>query len=922
MTKRLFFVLVLALLVVLPGKAVLKEDSIKQTLYVLKGELVSYYTELKKNSSRYNHKRELQRKQMSDFMKRTSQIQLMLYSQKDEYTFDLAYACHEATEMYREYTKRRMPYDQILASTNKEIESYQNLIDALEMLPPILKELPPPSPKMMKYVKEHNGGMNVSDSALQAKRRMPYQLDDEDVKNRAECLRYAKGILRLLNERKATVELESEVYERTSKFLNKINNFAMARYGEIKRNIFVNGGNSYFTTLSRLKLSASNARSDAEDKYRPIGGPDKRMRSQWRGPIVYALSGFILAFLLIAIMLSNIVIRWLVPKRFRTEEFKQKRFYITLVAAVIIFALAINVMRLVMNTDNFWLMASILLIQFAWLIGVILLSLLIRLSGKQIKSGFRVYTPIMLMGFIVITFRIIFIPNNLVSLIFPPILLIFTIWQLIEVRRHNKNIPKSDILYTWVSFVIMSVATIASWAGYNLMAVLVLIWWLFQLTYIQTITCLFDLLGIYEARYLVKKVKGLIPINKKEPGKITKEDVEKAIDKLRNNKGAYIERTWFFDFIYKALVPIIGVLSVLWSIWLTASVFDLSDSLKDVFLVNFIDIPNVIRLSLQSIVMSASLWFLFHYINYLFKALTKRHFKQKTSNAGNRPNITLANNIIAILVWGAYLVIVMIMLKIPAGAIEIISAGLATGVGFAMKDLLENFFYGLSLMTGRVKVGDYIECDGIRGKVESITYQSTQIATIDGSIIAFLNSALFSKNFKNLTKNHNYERVAVPLGVAYGADVNEVREMLLVEVNKLRTKNKDGRDIIHPKMPMSVVFDDFGESSVNLFLIYWVLVEEKLSMTAKVKEVIYNTLNAHKVEIPFPQRDVYIKQIAPVGQPLAATPQPVCRGQQATGTQPQPVANGSAPTNEQQNAPVRKPRRRRKPAGGDATNNQ
>ena len=92
---------------------------------------------------------------------------------------------------------------------------------------------------------------------------------------------------------------------------------------------------------------------------------------------------------------------------------------------------------------------------------------------------------------------------------------------------------------------------------------------------------------------------------------------------------------------------------------------------------------------------------------------------------------------------------------------SIVMAGLATGLGFAMKDLLENFIYGISLMTGRLRVGDYIECDGVQGKVDSINYQSTQIVTLDGSVMAFQNSALFSKNFKNLTRNHGYVLVGV-----------------------------------------------------------------------------------------------------------------------------------------------------------------
>lgn len=164
-------------------------------------------------------------------------------------------------------------------------------------------------------------------------------------------------------------------------------------------------------------------------------------------------------------------------------------------------------------------------------------------------------------------------------------------------------------------------------------------------------------------------------------------------------------------------------------------------------------------------------------------------------------------------------------------------------------------------MTGRVRVGDFIECDGIRGKVDSITYQSTQVVTADGCVIAFLNSSLFSKNFKNITKNHSYEMVSVPVGVAYGANIDQVRTLLTDAVKSLMTQTDDGREVISSKKPISVVFDEFGDNSVNLFVTYWVLVEQKFIMTGRVKEAIYNTLNAHNIEIPFPQRDLHIRSV-------------------------------------------------------------
>jgi small-conductance mechanosensitive channel len=222
----------------------------------------------------------------------------------------------------------------------------------------------------------------------------------------------------------------------------------------------------------------------------------------------------------------------------------------------------------------------------------------------------------------------------------------------------------------------------------------------------------------------------------------------------------------------------------------------------------------------------------------------------------------LARNVIAIVIWGFYIILVLVLLKVPQTGISVVAAGLATGMGFAMKDLLENFFYGISLMSGRLRVGDYIECDGIQGKVESITYQSTQIITLDGSVIAFLNTSLFNKNFKNLTRNHSYELVKIPVGIAYGNNIQQVRKMLLDAIKPLCVVLPDGRDVVNKEKSISVLFSDFGDSSVNLIVAMWILVDQKPTFMAQVKETIYDTLNKNNIEIPFPQHDVYLHTIA------------------------------------------------------------
>lgn len=858
---KLSAVILLCLLFLVPfsAHAVLKESDLSATLAVLRAELFKTCNEQKQNMVRYSTVAEMQHEQMISLMQRSDQIGLMLYSQKQDFTFDMTYACHEATSLYREFNKRSVPYQKILNHINTELNRYNALIASLQTIPPAIQNNqahPQVQVKGGQTTPLLIGPMGNSAKATLEKGKRPFVLSKQGQIDRDSCLSYAIQLRNNLETLKSSIVADNEHYKMTAQKLSKLNDYALQRYTSIQHSIFINGDANYFEILGQFSRYMQMAKDDANEKYDTEkvhdAGKERTVESQWRGPIVVGLASFVFFYILLAALLSNILVRWLVPKRFRTEEFMKKKVCIILFAAMLIFAISIMVCRTFMY-HNFFLMASKLLIEYSWLLCAIFLSLLIRIDGNQIKSGFRIYAPIMLMSFVVITFRIIFIPNNLVSLIFPPILLLFTLWQWRVVVRHNRNIPKSDIFYTWVSLTIMIASTFAAWYGYTLLSVQILIWWMFQLACIQTITGIYDILAVYEERFLVKRIgeykNGMV--------KVAHLNILEAI-RVRHEK--HINKTWFYDFVAMVVVPVLGVFSILLSIWWAADVFDLTATVFDIFMANFLNVPGVVELSLAKIVLVASQYFVFRYLNYLIKALYHKYHKSKIVVNG-QPNFTLANNVIAICVWGLYAIISIRMLKIPSTAISVISAGLATGVGFAMKDLLENFFYGISLMTGRVRVGDFIECDGIRGKVDSITYQSTQVVTADGCVIAFLNSSLFSKNFKNITKNHSYEMVKVPVGIAYGTNVNEVRNYIVEAVKQQAEKAPDGRDILNMEKPVNVVLDEFGDNSVNLFVTYWVLVEQKFAMTGRIKEAIYNTLNAHNIEIPYPQRDLHIRTI-------------------------------------------------------------
>ena len=167
------------------------------------------------------------------------------------------------------------------------------------------------------------------------------------------------------------------------------------------------------------------------EKYRPAPG----MMSQWDVRIIFILFGIIIFYGLISVALNLLTIRvamtYLVKRGlFESikESFMAKRPCIVMAMTIVTFAAILGIIRMIAH-QNFVIMASGLLVEFAWLIGVILISLLLRVGNDQIKSAFRIYSPLMLVGFIVISFRIVLIPNDLVNLIFPPILLLCSLWR-------------------------------------------------------------------------------------------------------------------------------------------------------------------------------------------------------------------------------------------------------------------------------------------------------------------------------------------------------------------------------------------------------------------------------------------------------------------------------------------------------------
>ena len=769
---------------VLPSNAVLKEANLDTTLYMLRTELTNYHIDLEKQNQAAKAQQLAVIQELISIVKQADQNSIMLYSQRNGYIFDMTYACHEATEQFKKFKSKAVPFRQMIKKNNVEVARFDSLINYLY-------------------------GMNTM------------FLSEEAQVNRNVDLTLAVNIRRQLVEKQKQLQAYVQAYDRTDRKLQALNDYANRRYEDIQNSIFNNGGDNYLRILRNFSMNYKEAKTSVAEKYKPVPG----MMSQWDVRIIFILFGIIIFWGLISIFLNLFTIRIVITQLMkhgmfenRKESFMAKRPCLIMAMTVVTFAVILGIVRMAV-TQNFVIMASQLLVEYSWLVGVILVSILLRVDNDKIKNTFRIYSPLMLVGFIVIVFRIILIPNDLVNLIFPPVLLLCALWQWNVIGRKHNQVLRTDKTYAFISLAVFGVSTIFAWTGFTLLAVQLIIWWTMQLTCVLTITCCEGWLSVYAKR-------------------------KKLADKAITDK-------WLYRFIYKVLLPISGVLSFIISIYWAADVFNMSDTTWEIFNKDYIKTSNFTA-SLYSISEVACLYFLFNYLNITSVDFMRHHF-EKADPASAASKIVMFKNVMQVIIWGIWLMIALNVFQVGKSWLLAIFAGLSTGLGFASKDILENIYYGISLMMGRVKVGDYIICDGTRGKVSSISYTSTMLEATDGSVIAFQNSQLFSKNYKNMTKNHGYELDILEVGIAYGSNVKEVKQILIDALMKL--------DCIYQDKGVKVLLKSFDDSCITLRIVVWVNVLTQAIDDATIMECIYDTLNDHNIEIPFPQREITIKQV-------------------------------------------------------------
>lgn len=203
---------------------------------------------------------------------------------------------------------------------------------------------------------------------------------------------------------------------------------------------------------------------------------------------------------------------------------------------------------------------------------------------------------------------------------------------------------------------------------------------------------------------------------------------------------------------------------------------------------------------------------------------------------------------------GLGVVIAIDSMGINLDALFAASAVLAVGIGFGLQSIAQNFVSGVVLLIEQpVRQGDFVKVQNVLGLIDDIGLRATRIITRDEVTLIVPNSQLVNEEVVNLSRPTTNLRVHVTVGVAYGTDVEKIREILL-EIGQA-----------HPqalKQPTPEVrFEDFGASSLDFGLLVWVAdpFEEGLRIASDLRFAIEARFREHGIEIPFPQQDLHIR---------------------------------------------------------------
>ena len=411
MKKKLLTLAFATLVFSIPLLSVVNGLSISHVLKDLRSELRIKYTQRSEEQKQFDKNYEREHKRMVDIITSSNELSILLYTQEQGKTFDLAYSLNKVSSAFKDFSKESRPYARSVHELDVEVDRYARLIEALRRLPPLMTEIELELvPDSLLY---HNDSLDweISEVASSLEKEViriairdslasPFVLDTEGEIHRDSCIRYASGLLKMHAANRAKLMADSSHYRSAYLRMKEAYDYAQSRYKDLEKYVFVDGQASYLDILSAPSYYWGKVKKDLNEQYNFLetskDEPEENSATANESDESYfdSLPGRQLNFMLVALSLIQLfalgffwgiayLLLWLLGKWDKVNRFfpqKKRTLLAILVGTVIYFLLLGFGLR-----GNEYINIGVRHINtFLWLLIAISGSLLLRVKSEQI----------------------------------------------------------------------------------------------------------------------------------------------------------------------------------------------------------------------------------------------------------------------------------------------------------------------------------------------------------------------------------------------------------------------------------------------------------------------------------------------------------------------------------------------------------
>lgn len=445
--------------------------------------------------------------------------------------------------------------------------------------------------------------------------------------------------------------------------------------------------------------------------------------------------------------------------------------------------------------------------QFLFVLGCMTGALLIRLDRKSWEQCMILYTPLICQHLAGVFLCTLLIPYQLMIIVTPLLnlpVMMFTLYLLWRCKC-----PHLDRLFAAFTIIFSMVNMVLAFMGYGYIAFSLMLFWFVAVGGLQTGIAITSMVRSYAQNHRHRKI--------------------------------------FTGLMLTILVPFVWLFIIGGMSYWVAGLYNAQELMVRILWGDFVRRSNIAEISIvdiiTAIVVALLLRFIISSVQHLFRII----FQEKAEMGLILTFMTLGNY----LAWGCYLIFLIILFKVHPSSILVVVGGMSMGVGFGLKEIVENFISGVILLAGKqLRPGDVIEFNGIWGRVRKVSVRATVVDTDDNSVITFPNSQVLSKDFRNWTLNNSLMRQEIKVGVAYNSDVALVMKLLRQIIDDEKNIQKSPRP--------DILFNDFGSSELIFKLRFWNSINVRHATTSNIRVAITERFAAHGIVIPYPQLDLHL----------------------------------------------------------------